>query len=172
MGGRKVSGRLLTAGIIASILPDADAVGFLAGIPYSHPMGHRGFSHSIAVAFLLALCGLLLANWLRSGRITAFIIVFVSAMSHGLLDALTSGGLGVAFLSPFSNERFFFSWRSISVSPLSLERLMNSRGLMVLQSEFTWVWLPSISVGLLGFILKKVLPQLKPESGRDKTGGR
>jgi inner membrane protein len=170
MGGRKVSGRLLAAGIIASILPDADVIGLRLGIPYGHMMGHRGFSHSIVFAFFLALLGSFAARWLRSGRFTAFMIVFISAMSHGLLDALTSGGLGVAFLSPFSNERFFFPWRPISVSPLSLGGFLNSRGLQVLRSEFIWVWLPFIAVGLSGLGLRKVFPLLTSEFGCRKTG--
>jgi inner membrane protein len=53
LGGRKISGRLLVAGIIGSILPDADVIGFRLGIPYGHLLGHRGFSHSIAFALLL-----------------------------------------------------------------------------------------------------------------------
>jgi inner membrane protein len=28
--------------------------------------------------------------------------------SHGVLDALTNGGHGIAFFSPFLNERYFF----------------------------------------------------------------
>ena len=38
--------------------------------------------------------------------------------SHGVLDALTDGGPGVAFLAPFDDTRYFFPWRPIRVSPL------------------------------------------------------
>jgi inner membrane protein len=148
IGGRKVSGRLLIAGILASILPDTDAIGFHLGIPYGHLMGHRGFTHSIAFAFCIALAAFFTAHWLRSGRIRAFAVVFVAAMSHALLDALTNGGLGIAFLSPFSNQRFFLPWRPIAVSPLSLERFMSSRGLDVLLSEIIWIWLPCMVIGI------------------------
>ncbi len=154
-GGGRVSGRLLVAGMVASVLPDADAIGFHLGIPYGHMMGHRGFTHSITFAFCVALIALLAARWLRSGRIRAFIVVFVAAMSHALLDMLTNGGLGIALLSPFSNERFFFPWRPIAVSPLSLERFMGSRGWFVMRSEFTWVWLPCMGIGILGLFLGK-----------------
>jgi len=68
----------------------------------------------------------------------------VVTASHGLLDALTDGGLGVAFLAPFSGERFFFPWQPIEVSPIGLRRFLSGRGLEVLRSELLWVWLPSI----------------------------
>jgi inner membrane protein len=153
LGGRKISGRLLVAGIIGSILPDADVIGFRLGIPYGHLLGHRGFSHSIAFALLLGLIAMFMARRLGSGRMAAFLFVFIATVSHALLDALTSGGLGVALLAPFSNERFFFSWRPIMVSPLSLDRFMAGRGLQVLRSELLWVWLPAIIIVILGLFL-------------------
>jgi inner membrane protein len=156
LGGRKISGRLLVAGIIGSILPDADVIGFRLGIPYGHLMGHRGFSHSIAFALLLGLIAMLMARRLRTGRMAAFVFVSIATASHALLDALTSGGLGVALLAPFSNERFFFPWRPIMVSPLSLDRFMAGRGLQVLRSELVWVWLPCMAIGTLGFVLKSL----------------
>ena len=50
------------------------------------------------------------------GRVATFAFLFLCTMSHALLDALTDGGLGVAFFSPFSNERYFFPWTPIRVS--------------------------------------------------------
>ena len=46
---------LLIAAIISTILPDIDVIAFNFGISYSHPLGHRGFTHSILFAFLWAL---------------------------------------------------------------------------------------------------------------------
>ena len=37
--------------------------------------------------------------------------LFLSTASHGVLDALTDGGLGVAFFSPFDQTRYFFPFR-------------------------------------------------------------
>ena len=107
-GQRYVSRRLLLAGIGASILPDLDSLGLSLGIPYEHILGHRGLSHSVLFAFLLAVSAAWLYRTLRASPSAAFAVVFISCASHGLLDALTSGGLGVAFLSPFSNHRDFF----------------------------------------------------------------
>jgi inner membrane protein len=41
---------LLLLAILSSILPDLDVLTFNFGIPYSHPFGHRGFTHSIVFA--------------------------------------------------------------------------------------------------------------------------
>ncbi|MET0592934.1 MAG: metal-dependent hydrolase [Polyangiaceae bacterium] len=68
--------------------------------------------------------------------------------SHGLLDALTNGGLGVAFFAPFSNERVFFPWRPIAVSPIAVRSFFSHRGLRILANEFFIVWIPSIAVAL------------------------
>jgi len=156
IGGRKlVPGRLLIAAIIVSMLPDADAVGFRLGIPYGHMMGHRGFSHSLTFALIVGLTGMLFASRLRASQITTFIVLFVAAISHGIFDAITNGGLGVAFFSPFSNERYFLPLQFIPVAPLSLGRMMTLHGWKVLQSEFIWLWLPSLTAGSLAMLYRK-----------------
>jgi len=153
-GRRCVSGRLLLAGLGASILPDADAFGLDLGIPYGHLLGHRGLSHSILFALLLAVWAALLHRPLRSSRSAAFAVVFISCASHGLLDALTNGGLGVAFFSPLSNHRYFLPWRPIAVSPLDADFFFSGWGFRVLHSEALWVWLPSALLGGLGLLIR------------------
>jgi inner membrane protein len=154
-GRRYVSGRLLLAGVGASILPDIDTLGLSLGIPYEHALGHRGLTHSIFFALLLAVAAAFLYRVLRSSPGAAFAVVFISCASHGLLDALTSGGLGVAFLSPFSNERYFLPWRPIAVSPLDVGRFFSDWGLRVLRSEGLCVWLPCALLGALGFLIRR-----------------
>jgi len=70
--------------------------------------------------------------------------LFLATASHGLLDAMTDGGLGVAFFSPFNNDRYFLPWRPIRVSPIGISRFFSDRGLEVLASELLWIWLPSV----------------------------
>jgi membrane-bound metal-dependent hydrolase YbcI (DUF457 family) len=41
--------------------------------------------------------------------------------SHGVLDALTDGGKGVAFFSPFDTTRHFFPVRPIPVAPITVD---------------------------------------------------
>ena len=126
----------------ASILPDIDAAGFASGIPYGHPLGHRGFTHSFSFALLVAAACAPFARRLGASPAMTFAVVFVSAASHGLLDAMTTGGLGVAFFSPFSNHRYFFPWRPILVSPIGIVSFFSRRGLDVLRSEIAWIWFP------------------------------
>ena len=56
---------------------------------------------------------------------------------------MTSGGGGIAFFAPFVNERYFFPWRPILVSPMSIRRFFSARGAAILASEFVWVWIPA-----------------------------
>jgi inner membrane protein len=144
LGRRSVSGPLLVAGVVASAVPDLDVLAFRFGIPYANEFGHRGASHSLAFAVLLAVVAAALASHLRASRLAAFLFVGASAASHGLLDMLTNGGRGVALWWPLSQERYFFPVRVIEVSPLSLHRLMTGHGLGVLLSELLWVWLPAV----------------------------
>ena len=155
-GSRRVSLRLFWAAAIFSILPDADVIGFRLGIPYDHLLGHRGFFHSPVFAFMAGLIGAMAYRQLRSTYWTAFIVLFVSMLTHGILDAATNGGLGIAFLSPFSNQRYFFPWQPIAVSPFGWERFLGNRGLVIIKSEFTWVWLPILSLGCIGLLLRHI----------------
>jgi inner membrane protein len=150
-----VSPKLLFAGAVCSALPDLDVVGFGFGISYDHMLGHRGLTHSIA--FALALGAGVTFTLFRdggSGYGLTFIFLFLSTLSHGLLDMLTNGGLGIALWAPFSNERFFFSWRPIQVSPIGLG-FFSEWGIRVLLSEFRWVWLPAAAVFVTGTVLRR-----------------
>jgi inner membrane protein len=87
-------------------------------------------------------------------------------VSHGLLDAMTNGGLGVAFFAPFSNERYFLPWRPILVSPLSIHVFFGSRkGLRVMWSELGWIWLPAALVFLVGLALRQPTYRRRLPSG-------
>jgi inner membrane protein len=137
------SARLLWLGMICAVLPDADVISFAFGIPYESFWGHRGFSHSLAFALLLAM--VVTALFFRSAtasRSKLILYFFLCTASHGLLDALTSGGLGVAFFSPFNNERFFFPCRPIKVSPIGVGNFFSEWGLKVLSSELIWIGIP------------------------------
>jgi inner membrane protein len=163
-GQRYVSRRLLLAGVGASILPDIDSLGLRLGIPYEHTFGHRGLSHSILFALLLAVSAAFLYRTLRASPTAVFAVVLISCASHGLLDALTNGGLGVAFLSPLSNDRYFLPWRPLAVSPLDIDLFFSEWGLRVLRSEAVCVWLPCALLGGLGFLIRRE-PKANPQGG-------
>jgi inner membrane protein len=128
-----------------SLSPDADVISFALGVPYADPFGHRGASHSIVFALVLgALVGLVQRlrggeGALKLGALSAAVVV-----SHPLLDAMTTGGLGVAWAWPWSAERAFLPWRPIPVSPIGAG-FLSSRGLKVALTEVAqlaplWLW--------------------------------
>jgi inner membrane protein len=135
------SGKTITAAALCAVIPDADGIGYMLGIPYASFFGHRGFVHSLTFAALLAL----LVTWLffRGDRpLLHFLIFFAATAGHGILDAMTDGGLGVAFFSPFDTTRYFFPFRPLEVPPIGIRPFFSRWGLSVLKSEILWVWLP------------------------------
>ena len=154
LGPDIVSPGLMALALACAVVPDIDAVGMWLGIPYAHAFGHRGFTHSLSFSVVLAGLGAIFASELGATLSTAFFVLLVSTVSHGLLDAITNGGLGIAFFSPFSNRRYFLPWRVIEVSPLSIFELFSLRGLRVLGSEVRHVWLPCMVFGLAGFVVR------------------
>jgi inner membrane protein len=117
-----------------SVLPDADFVAFMVGIPYPDPFGHRGMTHSLLFAVIVSLVvavGLRLRG--RPVLLDAALAALVVA-SHGLLDAMTTGGLGVEFFWPVDTHRYFLPWGFIPVAPLGA-RMLSPRGLSVLLTE-------------------------------------
>jgi inner membrane protein len=156
LGRKIVPRRLLLVGIVASVMPDIDVLAFRFDIAYSHQLGHRGFTHSLFFAACLGLIAALAAGGLRSGRLKAFGFVFFAGASHGLLDMLTNGGLGIALWWPFSEHRLFFPNQVIEVSPFSLKRFLSGAGDRVLGSELLWVWLPSSTLGAAMAVFRKL----------------
>lgn len=146
-----VGPRLWAVGAVGAIAPDADTLGLAAGIQYASVFGHRGLSHSLLFAAVLALLLVPVCRKLSplTPILATFIFCFLCTASHGLLDAMTDGGLGVAFFSPWSNDRYFFAWQPIRVSPLGLSRFLGQRGVSVLASEFRWLIAPALVVGLI-----------------------
>jgi inner membrane protein len=144
--------RLLIACAFCTILPDFDYLGFKLGVQYNSLFGHRGFTHSIFFAVVLALVVAWLFNRRVQGGLANYAklaaLLFFATFSHNLLDAMTDGGEGVAFFSPFSNHRYFFPYRPIMVSPLGLEAFFGWRGAVVLLNEFLLVIAP---LGILLF---------------------
>lgn len=157
LGQDTVPPGLLALAMICAVLPDIDALGLWLGIPYEHPFGHRGFTHSLPFAAALAGAGALLAPALAADPSTAFGVLLASAASHGLIDAMTNGGLGIALFSPFSQRRHFLPWRVIEVSPLRPSALFSRHGLRVLRSELRWVWAPCGVLALAGIALRELL---------------
>ena len=156
--GLKRKPLLVISGALLTVLPDLDVVAFKFGIPYRHTFGHRGISHSILFAFMASI---LFTSINRQKGLDKNLLVwgylFICGLSHGLLDAATNGGLGIGLFLPFSAERFFFPYRPIEVSTLSITRFFNGQGGFVLQNEILYLWLPAIGLFLLLYVLLRIV---------------
>jgi len=144
---------LLLLAILSSVFPDLDVLTFNFGIPYSHPFGHRGFTHSIVFAIIWAV--LLMFFFGKQNRVLWFVVIFFSTVFHGILDAMTTGGKGIGFFIPFNNERFFFPFRPIQVSPLGIEKFFSEWGIQVILSEVKYILIPCIIVLLILKLINK-----------------
>lgn len=155
-GSKHVPWRLLVAGIVLSLLPDLDVVAFRLGVPYESPFGHRGFTHSLVAALIVAAGLAPFARYLQARAPATFLFLFFAMASHGVLDAYTRQGLGVAFFWPFSDARYFFPFRPVEASPVSVSRFLQVRAGDVLESEFLWLWLPLAGGGLVAYAIRKL----------------
>src|SRR3954470_24942868 len=101
-----------------SLLPDIDVVGFLRGVPYGAPWGHRGATHSLTLAIAGGVLTGIAGRAFNRPILRTAVVATVVLASHGLLDTMTDGGLGAALLWPFSLVRYFAPWRPIPVAPV------------------------------------------------------
>jgi len=145
-----------------SLAPDLDVIAFRFGIRYSAPFGHRGAAHSILVALVLASVAafatpLTADGWTRS---RLWLLCAVVAVSHGMLDTLTDGGLGIALFWPFSNRRYFAPWTPIPVAPIGA-RMFTPRGVRVVLIE---------ALQFAPLLVWSLWPRRRPESPRVGPG--
>ena len=117
-----------------AMLPDADVIAFVLRIPYAATWGHRGASHSLLLA--AAVAGVVAAGTrlARGPAVKAGLLTLAALGSHGLLDAMTTGGLGAALLWPLDDTRYFFPLRPIPVAPIGAG-MLSRRGLYVVLVE-------------------------------------
>ena len=143
-------------------MPDIDVLAFKFGIPYEHMFGHRGFTHSLFFAVTISVMTAWFFKKKQPYKFTViWLFLFLSIVSHGVLDALTNGGLGVAFFSPFSNKRYFFPIHPIEVSTLNIKYFFMEQGLSVIKSELKWVWSVSTVIFVAGLVWKRNTETLK-----------
>lgn len=157
LGARIIPTRLLIAGMLAACLPDLDVIAFKLGIAYQDALGHRGFSHSLLFAAMLGLLGAAACRLFGCSPLKAGLWIGLATASHSVLDAMTDGGLGVAWFWPWSDQRYFLPLHPIEVSPIGLSRFLSPRGVEVLMSEARWVWLPCLAIALGGVALRRLL---------------
>lgn len=141
--------------IVCSILPDLDVIGFHLGVRYGDLWGHRGMTHSLLFAAIISICVAAAYGRALRERWRLFLLFFLITASHGVLDAFTNGGLGIAFFSPFDPRRYFFPWTPVQVSPISAGRFFSARGLRVLESEIVWIWAPTFVLAAFLRLLRR-----------------
>jgi inner membrane protein len=164
-----VPARYWALGAAVAALPDLDSIGFRFGVAYDDMLGHRGLTHSLLFAAVLSAVVVAIAFPAGAGPVwrgQLWLYFFLATASHGLLDAMTNGGLGVAFFAPFDNSRYFFPFTPIQVSPISVRAFFTERGVRVLASELVWIWLPAITVaGAMLWLRSRESAVRDPQSG-------
>ena len=153
--GKGFSNRKHSAGfwgslVICSLLPDIDVVGFKFGIAYGDFWGHRGFTHSLFFAVVVGVViglvfyrrlGVASPEWWRYVALYS-----VVTASHGIFDAMTNGGLGIAFFAPFDNGRYFFPWTPVQVTRVGFHNFLSMKGFRILVSEGIYILAPMLAV--------------------------
>lgn len=141
---------LLLLAAAVSMAPDLDVLGFALGVAYADFWGHRGVTHSLVFAFaaawvLAVLWRVLLDQPGRRYWLWVWALLALAMSSHGLLDMLTNGGLGVALFAPIDNGRWFFSWRPLQVSLIGIYGWSWQSVWAVAWSELRFLVLPSVA---------------------------
>jgi inner membrane protein len=146
--------RFWVLSIACSLLPDLDVIGFRFGVRYGDLIGHRGLAHSlpfaVIVGFILVLSAFPNVRRLSRRWWGLWAYFFAVTASHGMLDAMTDGGLGIAFFSPLDTTRYFLPWRPLTVAPVGLSPFMSEWGKQVVISEILWLGTPLVL--LLGIV--------------------
>jgi inner membrane protein len=126
--------------------PDLDWFVAFVNVHKNPLFNHRGAAHSLFAALLIAAAVLVFGfpKAHRRGRI--WLCLTLAAVSHGLLDACTSGGVGVALFLPFSHSRWACVWQPIQVAPLPLSAEHTYLFLGSLWDEAFWIGLPILGV--------------------------
>ena len=138
--------------VACSVLPDLDVIAFFYRLPYHHFFFHRGFFHSLFFSLIVGLAIMTIffrdQNHFPRRSFSFFVFFFLLTASHGLLDALNSGGYGVALFLPFDDSRYSFPWTPLPISPIRVRSFYSPWGWTVVKSELLWIWLPFLFLAL------------------------
>jgi inner membrane protein len=154
---RHVPRHFWSLSIACSAIADVDLIGFLSGVPHDHFFGHRGFFHSLLFGLVVSIAATRFmfsrAKKVSGGWVPYLAFFFLLSASHGLLDALSNGSVGVALLSPFDTTRYFFPWQPISM--IRMRVFLRTWSFAAIRSELLWVWLPSLLIIIVSKIIRK-----------------
>lgn len=88
----------------------------------------------------------------KTGQVGIFVYLFLCTASHGVLDALTNGGLCAAFFLRSVQDDIFLG-SPVAVSPIGINDFFSEDAFHALASEVNWIWLPTIA----GFFITRGL---------------
>lgn len=159
VSSKKVPLKFWILSALCSIIPDFDVIAFKLGIPYHSFWGHRGFFHSITFALIIALIVTFVffkntKPLFRKWHFTTLYFWIITA-SHGIFDGMTKSSHGVAFFSPFYNERFNLPFTPMVISPIDIDGLLSEWGLNVVISELKWIILPLLTITIIIILIRK-----------------
>ncbi len=147
--------KFLLFSVLSSVFPDIDGISFFLGIPYSSFFGHRGFFHSIFFSLILSIFLVHVFFHIKAFTGKWFFyegLGFGLSLLHSFLDAMTAGGKGVAFFSPFSNKRYLLPWRPMIASPVRISDFFSEWGKIVIINEIICLWIPSFFLILISLL--------------------
>lgn len=114
-----------------AFLPDADVIGFKFHVPYAGLWGHRGLTHSILAAAVVAtvLVGFysLRRATLAPALTRIWVLLFLATASHGVLDAMTTAVWGLLFSAQSTSSAIFSAFVPFRYFPLVFEILRANR---------------------------------------------
>jgi len=125
--------RVSLAALACAILPDIDVL----ASPF---VAHRGITHSLLFAVGAAALATVLLFPRASPRRRILLVLLAALLSHSLLDALTTYSRGIAFLAPFSDQRYRFVWTPLGVSDGRLSRQLMQEALLVFIPALLAAW--------------------------------
>ena len=154
--GSKVPRRTWALAVFCAVAPDLDWFVSLLNLHRGHALNHRGAAHSLFAAMVLAAVVFLMGFRRDQRRAAVWLCLTVAALSHGLLDACTAGGVGVALFMPFSDTRWACLWQPGWVAPLPVGREHVHTFLDSLWNEAFWIGLPALAVAVGSRLMHQV----------------
>jgi inner membrane protein len=146
LAGRPRDRRFLIAAVLCACLPDLDFLAYVFDVRPPSMWGHRGLTHSLPFAAVLAavIAALAYPSLLKTPKAWAriWLGLFGWGAAHGLADALTFGDVGVALLAPLSEARLHFPIHPIPVVPLGFDEALGRWGALVLLNELLLIVVP------------------------------
>jgi inner membrane protein len=147
LGPALIPPRLALAAAFLAVAPDLDIIGRAFAVPHYALLGHRGISHSLLVAALLALLALPLLP--RARPLSSAFFLFAAAASHGLADMFTHGSKGIMLWWPLSYARYGWELQPIEASGILARSITDGSLPGILLAELLWLVLPALLLVVL-----------------------